>query len=191
MRVASAASPRLVGCSTALMHRAPCRAERPGGPRSLAGRGAPAAGGPRGWSDRRCRSADRLRVQRLRLPDGEVSWTVLGEDWLPAGPVEEFLEYMRATGRSPNTVQVVRAGAGAVVGVSRARRTLAGMRVRSRTSAAFLTWLRSGDTSAVVSIVARAARGCRRTRSPFGLQAVMSLYRHHQLNGVEARVAAV
>jgi hypothetical protein len=46
-----------------------------------------------------------LRVQRLRLPDGEVSWTVLGQDWLPAAPVEEFLEYLRAQRRSPSTVR--------------------------------------------------------------------------------------
>jgi site-specific recombinase XerC len=46
-----------------------------------------------------------VRVQRLCLPEGEASWTVLDADWLPVGPVEEFLEYLRAQRHSPNTVR--------------------------------------------------------------------------------------
>ena len=182
MRVASAASPRLVGCSTALMQSAPCQAEWPGGPRSLAGRGAPAAGGPRGWSDRRCRSADGVRVQRLRLPDGGVSWTVLGEDWLPAAPVEEFLEYLRAQRRSPNTVRNYAHGLARwweFLGLEDAGWEA----VSVEQLAGFLVWLRSGETSSVVSLVAPPRRLSEATVA-LRLAAVMAFYRYHQLNGV-------
>jgi site-specific recombinase XerD len=44
-------------------------------------------------------------VQRLRAVGGAVSFTVLGPDGLPFGPVEEFLAHLQAVGRSPNTVE--------------------------------------------------------------------------------------
>jgi hypothetical protein len=37
------------------------------------------------------------------MPDGERTWTVVDGSHLMVGPAEEFLEFMRATGRSPNT----------------------------------------------------------------------------------------
>jgi hypothetical protein len=37
--------------------------------------------------------------------DGQRTWTVTGDDHLPAGPVEEYLEFLRvAQQSSPNTV---------------------------------------------------------------------------------------
>lgn len=38
------------------------------------------------------------------------SWTVLGADHLPVGPVEEFLEHQRADGASPHTVRAYAQG---------------------------------------------------------------------------------
>ena len=45
------------------------------------------------------------KVQMVVLPDGERTWTVLGDDHLPVAPVEEFLEHHRVVGSSPNTVK--------------------------------------------------------------------------------------
>src|SRR5260370_2865069 len=46
-----------------------------------------------------------MGVQRVVL-DGQRTWTVTGEDHLPAGPVEEDLEFLRvAQQSSPNTVR--------------------------------------------------------------------------------------
>src|SRR5260370_6963168 len=46
-----------------------------------------------------------MGVQRVVL-DGQRTWTVTGEDHLPAGPVEEYLEFLRvAQQSSPNTVR--------------------------------------------------------------------------------------
>ena len=39
------------------------------------------------------------------FPAGERTWTVLGRDHRVVGPAEEFLEYLRVQGASPNTVK--------------------------------------------------------------------------------------
>lgn len=45
------------------------------------------------------------RTQRVVLPCGGSTWTVLGRDHQVVGPAEEFLEYLRVQGTSPNTVK--------------------------------------------------------------------------------------
>jgi hypothetical protein len=46
-----------------------------------------------------------MGVQRILL-GGQRTWTVTGDDHLPAGPVEEYLEFLRvAQQSSPNTVR--------------------------------------------------------------------------------------
>jgi site-specific recombinase XerD len=46
-----------------------------------------------------------MGVQRVVL-DGQRTWTVVGEDHLPVGPVEEYLEFLRvARQSSPNTIR--------------------------------------------------------------------------------------
>jgi integrase/recombinase XerD len=47
-----------------------------------------------------------MRVQRLIIPGtGDVSFTVVGSDGLPIGPIESFLSLLSSLGRSPNTVR--------------------------------------------------------------------------------------
>lgn len=47
-----------------------------------------------------------MRVQRVLMPgSGEESWTLLGDDHVPVGPVERFLSYLASVGKSPNTVK--------------------------------------------------------------------------------------
>ena len=45
------------------------------------------------------------RTQRVTLPGSGATWTVLGPDHGVVGPAEEFLEYLRVQGTSPNTVK--------------------------------------------------------------------------------------
>ena len=113
----------------------------------------------------RARAAGVSRVQRVELVDGERTWTVVDDDHLVIGPAEEFLEFMRATGRSPNTVKSY-ARALALWWEFLGAYDLAWDGVRVEDFGAFLTWLRSGDTPAVASIGAR-RRGSPRRRSPF------------------------
>lgn len=47
-----------------------------------------------------------MKVQRIRIPDSNrVTWTVLGDDYLPIRPVEQFLGYLESIERSPNTIR--------------------------------------------------------------------------------------
>jgi integrase/recombinase XerD len=49
---------------------------------------------------------EHVHVQRvLSSVVGVESWTVLGEDGAPIGPVEGFLAYLSGIERSPNTVK--------------------------------------------------------------------------------------
>jgi integrase len=129
------------------------------------------------------RTTSVAKVQMVVLPDGERTWTVLDGGHRVVAPAEEFLEFMRATGRSPNTVKSY-ARALALWWQFLSAYGIRWDAVRVEDFGAFLTWLRSGDTPAVASIAARRARFSEETIA-VRLQAVMSLYRHHHFNGVE------
>jgi len=126
----------------------------------------------------------------MDVAGGGRTWTVLGDDHLPVAPVEEFLEHHRVLGSSPNTVRsyakglelwwgfLVREGAGwedPSVGTLRA----------------FVTWLRTGLSSAVVSIAAEAeTRGPAEATVGARLAAVVSFYRfQHDVHGRGAMLA--
>jgi hypothetical protein len=51
-------------------------------------------------------SGDRslVRAERVQLSTGLLSWTVVGADHLPIPEVDEWLDYLRGQGQSPNTV---------------------------------------------------------------------------------------
>ena len=46
-----------------------------------------------------------MRVQRVLMPDGSESWTVLGAGGEPVRAVEAFLAHLQALDRSPTTVR--------------------------------------------------------------------------------------
>jgi integrase/recombinase XerD len=46
-----------------------------------------------------------MRVQRLVMPDGSGSWTVLDDQGEVVAPAEAFLAHLQALGRSPETVR--------------------------------------------------------------------------------------
>lgn len=47
-----------------------------------------------------------VKVQRVKFPNGDgVSWLVLGDDFLPVPPIQEFLTYLENIERSPHTVR--------------------------------------------------------------------------------------
>lgn len=51
------------------------------------------------------RTTSVAKVQMVLLPDGERTWTVVDGSYMEVASAEEFLEFMRSTGRSPNTVK--------------------------------------------------------------------------------------
>lgn len=124
------------------------------------------------------------RTQRVALSDGERTWTVLDRDHRVAEPAEQFLEYLRMVGRSPNTVKSY-ARALALWWEFLAVYELAWDAVTVEDLGRFLGWLRSGDEPGLASIARRPARFSEGTVA-LRLQAVCSLYRYHHFNGVEA-----
>ena len=97
------------------------------------------------------------RTQRVVPPGSATTWTVLGPDHGVVGPAEEFLEYLRVQGTSPNTVKSYARALAlwwtylSVFGLAWDALTLADV-------GGFLAWLRSGDRPRVVSIEPRPAR---------------------------------
>ena len=130
-------------------------------------------------------------VQPVELPDGDRTWTVLGNDHRPAGPVEEFLEHHRVTGSSPHTV---RAYAKALQlwwryleldGRDWAEADVPAL-------AGFVTWLREGTLPGVVLLDPAAATPPRLAESTLAtrLAAVVSFYRyHHDAHGIAPALA--
>lgn len=128
--------------------------------------------------------AGACRTQRVALPDGERTWTVLDGDHRVAEPAEQYLEYLRMPGRSPNTVKSY-ARALALWWEFLSVYGLDWDRVTVEDLGRFLGWLRSGDEPGLASIERRPARFSEGTVA-LRLQAVCSLYRYHHFNGVEA-----
>ena len=123
------------------------------------------------------------RAQRVVLAAGERTWTVLGADCRVVGPAEEYLEYLRAQQASPNTVKSY-ARALALWWQYLDVFDLRWDAVTVEVFGAFLTWLRTGDGPAVVSIEPRPARFAESTVDA-RLRAVMSCYDYHVLSGVD------
>ena len=122
------------------------------------------------------------RVQRLIVPGSEMTWTVLGGDHVVIGQAEEFLEFLRVQGTSPNTVKsYARALAlwWSYLGVF----DLAWDELTLADVGGFLAWLRGGDGPDVLSIEPRVSRFAESTIST-RLRAVTSFYRFHEGNGV-------
>lgn len=124
-----------------------------------------------------------VRAQRVLLPSGELTWTVLGADHLPVPPVEMFLEHRRQSGGSPNTVR----------SYSRALALwcefleLQGLQweeVSLEDATMFLSWLRTGIPPGVVQLGEGAPRMADSSVEA-RLQAVRSFYVFHQWRGLE------
>jgi Phage integrase, N-terminal SAM-like domain len=107
-----------------------------------------------------------VRVQRVDLPSGERTWTLLGADHRRVDPVEAFLEYLRVRGLSPNTVKSYARALGLwweFLEMS----GLAWDRVSVGDFGRFLAWLRNGDPPGVARSTA-GQPGSQSGRSPSG-----------------------
>jgi integrase len=129
-------------------------------------------------------SAGACRTQRVVLPDGGRTWTVVDREHRVVEAAEQYLEYLRMLARSPNTVKSY-ARALALWWQFLDVYELAWDAVAIEDLGRFLGWLRSGDEPGLASIERRPARFSEGTVA-LRLQAVCSLYRYHHFNGVEA-----
>ena len=123
------------------------------------------------------------RTQLVVLPDGERTWTVVDGRHRVVDPAEQYLEYLRMLGRSPNTVKSYARGLALwweFLGVY----DVAWDGVTVEDFGRFLGWVRTGDSPTVTSIERRPARFSEGTVA-LRVQAVCSCYRYHHYNGVE------
>jgi integrase len=123
------------------------------------------------------------RTQRVVLGDGGCTWTVVDREHRVVEAAEQFLEYLRMIGRSPNTVKSY-ARALALWWEFLAVYALDWDGVTVEDLGRFLGWLRSGDEPRLASIERRPARFGEGTVA-VRLQAVSSFYRYQHFNGVE------
>ena len=128
-----------------------------------------------------------MLVQRVVMPASQrESWTVLGEDAVPVGPVERYLAYLTDIERSPNTVKAyahdlkdwfVFLGA----------RGRDWREVRLEDVGEFVAWLRlpPGLRDGGVAVLSSVDRHCGGTTVNRKLSAVSAFYQHAARNGVD------
>ena len=117
---------------------------------------------------------------------GMLSWTVLGDDDVPVGPVERFLGYLTGIGRSPNTVKAYAHDLKdywCFLGF----RGLDWRAARLEDVGEFVAWLRlppAGRSGAVAVLPSAAAEVSAATVNR-KLAAVSAFYAHQARNGAE------
>lgn len=125
-----------------------------------------------------------MRVLRVIMPaTGAESWTVVGDDWEPVGPVEQYLAYLSAIERSPGTVRAYAFGL-KLWSEFLAARGLAWDKVGVDAVAQFVGWLRAPADNVVV-LDAGTARRAPATVNRH-LAAVLGLYDYHARSGMPA-----
>src|SRR6266851_5684568 len=120
-----------------------------------------------------------MGVQRVML-GGQRTWTVTGEDHLPVGPVEEYLEFLRvAQQSSPNTVRSYATSLARWWEYLTTAR-LAWDEVSLPAFIPFLASLRTGEPAGVTRLPAgEQSTGLAQSTVAARVTAVLSFYRYH------------
>src|SRR5216684_546291 len=128
-----------------------------------------------------------MHVQRVAMPaSGLESWTVLGEDGVPVGPVERYLSYLTDIERSPNTIKAY-AHDLKDYWVFLASRDLDWREVRLEDIGEFVTWLRlppagrGGQVAVLPSVVPHVTASTVNRK----LSALSAFYCHQARYGVD------
>jgi len=122
-----------------------------------------------------------MKVQRIRIPDSaEISWLVLGDDFLPVQPIQRFLQYLENLEKSPNTLRAY-AYHLKLYWEYLTSAHLDWTAVRLSELAGFVAWLREPQPGVLLLEQCEA----KRSESTINaiLSAVASLYEFHQRDG--------
>lgn len=123
-----------------------------------------------------------MKVQRVRIPNSDkITWTVLGDDYLPVAPIEQFLRYLESIERSPNTIRSY---------AHHLKQYFEYLQVHDLDwtqmgvieLADFMVWLRSPNPQGVVSIQEQEAKRAESTVNLI-LTSVCMLYDFHEKTG--------
>ena len=123
-----------------------------------------------------------MKVQRVRIPNSDqITWTVLGDDYFPIRPIEQFISYLESIERSPNTIRSY-AHHLKLYWEYLTASNLDWMQVSVIELAEFMAWLRSPNPQGVLSIGEVVAK---RTESTVNviLTSVCMLYDFHEKTG--------
>ena len=122
-----------------------------------------------------------MKVQKIKLPTtDEITWILIGDDFLPVNPVNDYLRYLKALERSPNTIQSY-AHHLKLFWEFISQKHFNWKELEEPQLADFILWLRSPDPR-VVSIEPKEAKRTERTINTI-LSAVYSFYQYHQRQG--------
>lgn len=127
-----------------------------------------------------------MRVQRVVMPDGAESWTVLDVEQGVVEPVESFLAHLSATERSPNTVRAYAQDLRDFFAYLQGRRLdWRGMRLEDL--GGYVAWLRlpPGARDGHVAALPTAEHHCSPATVNRKLSALSSFYLFHERHGIE------
>lgn len=128
-----------------------------------------------------------MHVQRVAMPGSRVeSWTVLGDDDVPVEPVERYLAYLTAVGRSPNTVKAYAHDLKDYWVFLRGR-GLDWRQVRLEDIGEYVAWLRLPGPGRAGQVAVLPSAGPAVTASTVSrkLSALAAFYQHQVRNGVD------
>ena len=129
-----------------------------------------------------------MRVQRVAAVGGlEESWTLLGRDWVPVAPVDQFLSHLTDQRRSPNTVKAYAHDLKDYFAYLE-HRGLAWDRLRYDELAAFKPWLRlpaEARLGAALAVLPSVTSACAESTINRKLAALTAFYEFHARHGVE------
>ena len=128
-----------------------------------------------------------MQVQRVVMPgSGVSSWTVLGDDDVPVGPIERYLTYLTDIDRSPNTVKAYAHDLKDYWGFLQ-HRGLDWREVRLEDIGEYVAWLslppsgRVGRVAVLPSVQPHVAASTTNRK----LSALSAFYAHHARHGVD------
>jgi integrase/recombinase XerD len=128
-----------------------------------------------------------MHVQRVAMPGSRVeSWTVLGDDDVPVEPVERYLAYLTAIGRSPNTVKAYAHDLKDYWVFLRGR-GLDWRQVRLEDIGEYVAWLRlpAPGRAGQVAVLPSAGPAVAASTVSRKLSALAAFYQHQARNGVD------
>lgn len=123
-----------------------------------------------------------MKVQKIKLQDThQLHWTVIGDNYLPIEPISQYLDYLRAIKKSPNTIRTY-AHHLKIYWEYLDNKMLSWKEVAIDTIAHFVATLNGLIEGNVVRLALEQAKRCERTTNQIVI-AVASFYQYHHHAG--------
>lgn len=117
----------------------------------------------------------------MNAESGEESWIVIGDDFLPVDPIQDYLSYLSNVGRSPNTVRTYAYHLRLYWEYLDDKR-IDWTAINLEKLSEFILWLRSPDPAGVISLAEQESKRSEASINGI-LSAVCMLYDFHEKSG--------